>query len=427
MSDNDRITTIYDEKQRVLDLTEYKFVPPDVGMYDAPFVFYKANLQWAKIIEGHVSWLATVAAWPDAQGENYQAIQEIYQFLERVEMMPVEDLKGAISDGIYQAFNDLAKQVVSGTKGGFSVDEDGNVVVGGEASRDDDLPNDDPETEIDEFKSSKNGGVIAIRRGLNDIFKTLDTWYGTDATEDMTVTNAQYYFKQKYNVDSAKADIAVNEWWTARAALSPVPSDMGVGLDQKLFCKGVTKQNVISYILDGSLPKPLTIFVADAVNEAQYDTWFNFGLETPSLAYIGYSCTPIATEEFTLDMSTSNNPSYVTSGLWKEGHRYLIEVSGTYQDADLPNLRGDAMYFEALDTGIKTFSVMNFNYDGSITTPTQVQVPFQPSHVYAFTIEKNVGSGNSTRTISRDNGSMTIPNVTGILTVKITDLGEFSV
>jgi hypothetical protein len=78
----DRIHTTDDEKKRVIDFWDTNIPIPEVGIHDAPTRCYEINLEWAKIVMGLVSWLADVAAWKEAQHENYTAIQEILKFLQ---------------------------------------------------------------------------------------------------------------------------------------------------------------------------------------------------------------------------------------------------------------------------------------------------------------------------------------------------------
>lgn len=90
-SNVDRQAIPLDEKQRILDLTSFKFTPPETGIYDEPTRCYKANVEWAKIIEGFLDWLADVAAWKDAENDNYVAIQALLQFLEGTDCdMPLD-------------------------------------------------------------------------------------------------------------------------------------------------------------------------------------------------------------------------------------------------------------------------------------------------------------------------------------------------
>lgn len=75
-----------DFKRIVLDLPEWELIAPSEGIYDEPTVYYKANLRWAKLIEGFVSHLAQITAWKEAEDENFSGIQAILTFLERVEV-----------------------------------------------------------------------------------------------------------------------------------------------------------------------------------------------------------------------------------------------------------------------------------------------------------------------------------------------------
>ena len=78
----DRITTIDDEKKRALDLWDTNLPVLSVGIFDEPTRCYKINKEWAAIVMGMVSWLAEIAAWKQAQNETYPPIQEIMKFLE---------------------------------------------------------------------------------------------------------------------------------------------------------------------------------------------------------------------------------------------------------------------------------------------------------------------------------------------------------
>lgn len=77
----DRRLVPYDDKDRKLDLSRMNLVPPAVGICDEPLRLYPLNNEWAKIVIGFVSWLATIAPWRDADDESYSAIQEIETFM----------------------------------------------------------------------------------------------------------------------------------------------------------------------------------------------------------------------------------------------------------------------------------------------------------------------------------------------------------
>lgn len=86
----DRFAILADFKQRIIDLTDNDFVPPEVGIYDEPVRYYKMNLQWVKLFAGLLSIIEDVAYWKDATDTNYIAIQEFLKFEEGIEpLVPV--------------------------------------------------------------------------------------------------------------------------------------------------------------------------------------------------------------------------------------------------------------------------------------------------------------------------------------------------
>lgn len=81
-----RMTTIHDEKKQIPDLITSEIVPPDAGIFDEPVRYYKANQEWAKIIEGWLTWLADVAPWYQAQEHDYPAIPAILDYLVGIDL-----------------------------------------------------------------------------------------------------------------------------------------------------------------------------------------------------------------------------------------------------------------------------------------------------------------------------------------------------
>lgn len=77
----DRILVIEDEQNRALDLSTFNLIPPGVGIFDAPYRCYRINNEWAKIVMGFVSWLASVAVWEHAENDTYIGIRQILEFL----------------------------------------------------------------------------------------------------------------------------------------------------------------------------------------------------------------------------------------------------------------------------------------------------------------------------------------------------------
>lgn len=425
----DRQLAQTDLKNRILDMRANPFVIPPVAWDAQPVRYFKLNKQWCKILAGWLEWMEDVSGWQDSEDDSHAGIQGFLEFevgINGAIFMTPDEFKKGISDGIYQAFNDLAAQLKSGVKGGFTVAEDGTVSLpadGGDAE----LPEDDPLTPVDENLSAKAGGAIKVADGIQEILARMNTWY---AGGTVTQQQAEDRLVLLYGFEADNANVFANYYYTVYMNASGLISLNRAALSGLLYCHGVSVQSFSEYIFEvhsDASEVPTLEVLAENISLAQMQSWFESGMSVPSTDYQAYSCTKITTETFQFDMSTSNAPTYTTNGVWKAGHRYLIEITGSYTDSDLPNIVGDGMYFHDTSTGIKTFSNMNFNFDGSISVPNQALVPFSPTHSYAFTIERNVGSGDAARVISRDNGSMNLPNITGILTVKITDMGEYAI
>lgn len=423
----DRNVVLLDAKQRIIDLMENNQELPDVGIYDEPLRYFKANQQWCKIIFGWLDWLEDVAGWRDAEDENHPGIQAILQFEEGINgtiLMTPDEFKNALRDGLYEWSNNVAKQIVSGRYTNIIVDEDGTVsdptTGGGDAG----LPEDDPETPLDENSASRAGGAIAVTAGYNSIWADMNTWKTAGLSADVI----SFRLQQKYQmIDDASTDNFVALYFAAYT-IGHINS-YGEQLSGMLFCGGENFKNVVAeYIIDAITfdLQENAFALNNALSDEQITAWYNKGSTVPSSAYNTYPCVPIDTEIFQLDMSSSEEPTYNTSGLWKPGHRYLIEISGMFTDSDNPDIVQDGMYSNNTTTGIKTFSPTNFNFGFFIAQPTQAGVPFEDNHTYAFTIDTNPTMAAQGGQIRRNNAPFNLPNTTGILSYKVTDLGQYA-
>lgn len=415
MSDNDRITTIYDEKQRVLDLTEYKFVPPDVGMYDAPFVYYKANLQWAKIIEGHVSWLATVAAWPEAQGENYQAIQEIYQFLERVEMYPIEDLKEAICEAIECGLEHAAARYLSGaagnTIGDVTIGTDGEIIIGDGTSG----------GGAGAAPEIKNGGIANMVLAYQKFFTDTNTWRNAG----VNIAQIQDRVKAAYLVDDVAMDSALSLWDAAfpnpTGVLYSFPNDT----TEIWYCKGHSPAQIAQFFIDKN-PSPLAYIlnIHEGFLPSQFEAWYEAGTDTPATDYVTYPCTPMPDEDLILKIEGANGNT-ATTNTQKTFHRLLFEVSGKVQHPDEAGRYFDFFYENNL--GVVTYrgGVNISRFGGGIDEPNQSKVPYMPDGNYRFTLDITAGSGVVSISKNLVTGFPAVATI-GEFSIKIKDFGQIS-
>lgn len=402
---------------------------PTVAEMDTDDFEYKIlNQQQIAILLAALSPYRWRTRWIDldiSKDELEKLISEIELRLMRDERMSPDELKQAIRDGMYTMVNDVAKQIVSGVTSGFSIDDDGNVVIGGGADDPANLPEDDPETPVDELEAAKTGGCIAIKLGIDEMFTTLNTWYGGDATEDMTVANAQFYFKTKYDVDDAKADLAVAEWWEVRSVSGTTPASIGI-VNEALYCEGANKQTVMRFIIDNpSSTTLLQTLVADAANESQYATWYNRGIEVPSTDYISYPCTPMPEENLILLINGASG-SISTVNTQKTFHRLLFTVSGKVQHPTTSGRYFD--FFYENNVGVVTYrgGVNISRLGGGINEPAQDDVPYSASGVYVFSLDITAGGGDVDIDKSLVSGFPTVTTI-GQFSIKIQDVGQFTI
>lgn len=337
------------------------------------------------------------------------------------------DTYEAIKMGIYDAFNDMAKQLVSGRVTNITVGSDGTV-----SDPTSGIPaepvEDDPTTPIDEELSALGGSAIMVRKGVNQLLADLNTLYGVDATADTTLADALFIISSKYKVDIDALTAAMTEYWADRAAAKVQLTTIDTfNLDSALFCKGVSKQTINTVIIAITAvtieARQNAVSIINSLTDEQLSDWYARGAGVPSTAYLTYSCTKNLTETFTLDFALAESFTFPFSSMLKANHRYLIEAVGSFVDTDVANVVQDFFWKIDTSTGVKTFIGFTLSVSGT-TNATQAQVPYQPSHKYAWSFDK---TGDDFGSFTKANDVFVLPNVSGIVTVTLTDLGEFTV
>lgn len=310
---------------------------------------------------------------------------------------------------------------------GYEIDEDGEIIIPPDAGED--LPDDDPTTPIDETQATNAGGAIMVRRGINGIINDIYNLYGADSTADTVLDDAIFIISSKYKVDLTALTTVMTEYWADRAASKVQLQTIDtLTLDSALACRGVsytTINTVIVAITAVSVEaRQNAVAIVNSLIPEQLDEWYERGKGVPSTAYVLYTCTKIPTEQFTLNMALAESFTVPFAGTFKANHRYLLEAVGSFTDADFPNVVQDFFWKIDTSTGIKTFIGFTLSVSGT-NNATAVQVPYQPSHKYAWTFDKTGDDGGSF-TKGNDVFNITGAPVVGTLTVTVTDLGEFT-
>lgn len=427
------LKTEYDEQRYTPTPRREALQAPTIGIFEEPTRCLRINKAWWSHVSGMIDVLSSPELWQGDSEEKTRAITEIAALLAYDDCEGSMATKEDIRDGFYEAMNRLAAQIVSGRFTDIFVDEDGVVSdpsdsTGGEDSGADSplpLPSDDPATELNETLAAKSGGCISIRTYVQDICNNVALWHSHALTESEVVGRLE----NVYGLTGTDVDNYVAYYYSTATSPDDAPT-ISDTLDSTLFCRGVSVASIFYYIYNQhavSGEKTELEFLAKCFTEEIITSWYGRGILVPSTDYNAYICTKIPVEEFDLDMSTAEIPEYFTSGVWKAGHRFLIEVSGSWgNDTTFPTTVGDAMYFHDLVTGIKDFSPLHFNFSGGVDDPVQAQVPFQDDHVYAFTVDRNTTTGSSAGIISKSSGGINLPDTTGVLHVKVTDLGQYA-
>lgn len=354
----------------------------------------------------------------------------LFEFNEECGMsIDYDALKQAISEGMYEFGNNIAKQIVSGRTNNISVDEDGTVSdpTTGEPAGED-LPPDDPTTPIDEKESAIYGGATEILRAIEKLLDRLDTIYGSvNGTPLVPVATAQEQIKLMFPSDTALMDAAVSEYYAYRATeniiqFTPTNNDF-----LNFYCLGYDLFAWNNWLLQYSGFNNYKIStcaeIVAALAPAFWNKYFNTGSEKPSNAYLDASCVPMPYQEY-LNVPYASTRTLLPS-IAKGGHRLLIQVSGYYVDPD-GDLQ-DAFWYRTA-AGVLARSNFTFSHGAGSNMPSDNQVVYNAAHVYEYTIDLFNGASSWSVTFNR-NANMNVASTspTSGFTIKITDLGAYTV
>ena len=346
-------------------------------------------------------------------------------------MATVDDISNGICDGLECAFERIAARYLSGNVGGFSVGDDGEV-TSGEAGAGDtvELPEDDPTTVIDEAEASRAGGMYAIAYGVNAVIGLSNTYFGADATADMTPTDAAALVALQYKIDETLMIAALTDMWAIKgASLGAIAALSTTDVASSLFCRGLSYQSINRVILavTGGISvasKQATAAIVSAITLGQFGDWYEAGVSIPTTLYKEFSCVPSPTE---IIYYTALGVGVYSQTLWKPNHRLLITGENYFTDADADTL-DMAWYNDGV--GVPQNRIGNwFLSQGGVNyvKPTSNQIPYSSTHKYQFTID--TPNNNDKLFISlTGTAGMNLPYTPSVpaegIKITIEDLGE---
>lgn len=332
--------------------------------------------------------------------------------------------KDDIRDGMYEAMNRLAAQIVSGRYTNIVVGEDGTVsdpTTGG--TSDAELPEDDPTSPIDETESARYGGDIEVAEKLETFISQVDTFYGpVNGTPVTSATDTKNMIGLLYPVDVPLMSDAIDAYFAYRATNARLLWAADATTAQYFYCNGFDKNAIARYFFTlGYTTQKYQIItnLVFALSELFFSHYYGIGIAKPSNQYLDAACVPMAYQEYlNVPYASTRNLSPVIA---KAGHRLLIQVSGYYNDPD-GDLQ-DAFWYRTA-AGVLTRSNFTFSHGAGSNMPSDNQVVYNNSHVYEYTIDLFNGASSWSVTFNK-NANMAVGSTspTSGFTIKITDLG----
>lgn len=327
---------------------------------------------------------------------------------------------------IYDAINDVAKQIVSGRTTNISVGAGGEVSdpsVG--AGVEPDPIEDDPETTIDETLASRAGGVINTRLWIQRVLNDMAAWHFAS----VPIIAVSGRLQTLYGFDATLIDAWVDYYWNVDASPDTVITLLTT-LDSEFFCRGLSSETFANYALNKHVitTDRETLFqLAPYLTQELLNKWYETGVDTMATDYLAYSCVKIPSYEFTLQIGVTLNDPVVL----KANHRYEVIASGHMVDSADGDIQ-DA-WFRKTTAGLPVFSNSDFNIQiggAPKTDPTTFEVTYDPvNHRYIHTIDLGGSSVGAQWTWNRNSGMAagTTTSPSGGLLVKVRDLGEIGI
>lgn len=272
----DRQIVLLDAKQRIIDMMENHQDLPEVGVYDEPVRYFKANKEWCKIIFGWLDALEEVAGWPEAIDDNYPGIQGILIFEEGIELPPAEIDCGDVEDCLESStiINNLNITI-----------EELTTIVNEQAQIIEELQNDESTDGVDvPDNPSMPASADTLCRSANYLSVSLGSRL-LAVWADANTMSLQEFAENVLGV-LAWDHHKMTEFWQlaltlALPTLATDAQDYLENIKLALFCAELDRENTIGFInLDAGIPaneKAIWVSIIEMHTQAQLD----------ELAYIG--------------------------------------------------------------------------------------------------------------------------------------------
>lgn len=335
------------------------------------------------------------------------------------------DTYEAIKLGIYDAFNDLAKQIVSGRTTDIMVGSDGTVSTPTTGQDSVEIPEDDAATSYDDSKAAIFGGVHELVKGLELLLDRVDNYYGNvNGSPAYPAADAKLYIKLLLPCDAAEMDTAIDDYYTYRATTGQLVFNSDTTAELYIYCEGYDEAAWRKWLVDqsGFNSQKITIIntLTSALSDEFWTKYFERGIDTPSTLYIDADCEPVETQSFTLVPFSSARSTTAQKRL----HRIRVTVEGysTDTDGDLQ----DFFWYVNGTTGVRTRQNPTLTHGTALVQPSDNQVLYNAAHKYIFTLDLKNAANTVFSFTANKNGGMSASASNPNFSVTVEDLGQVS-
>lgn len=405
-------------------------------MDDVTYDYKLLNQQQVAILLALLEYQKWATRWTNLELDNSELLAfvgDIEDRLMRSELSMSIDYDAwydANKRAMYDAINDVAKQIVSGRTFDISIASDGTVSnPADDVNELPESPADNPLTPlIREDWAAQMGGAIAVSVAVALFIAKIDTAYGVvNGTPVMSLSDCQFLIKTYFECDAAAMDAAIAGYYTYRNTNGRIVFTTSDSTESYLFCNGANELGLKKWTIDQSaypaVKQAMFLTLVAALADAFWTGYYSSGLLIPSTEYRAAACTPFDTEIITFTGADFTGSAYKSGGVVnKNSHRVLLDVTGKVNDT----LGGVQDFFWRKDNlGALTF-VGNATANGTWqvnsnwSAPSASEVPYRADGHYQVTRDI-VNTGAGFLTIRR---KLTELGAGGSFVMTITDLGQ---
>lgn len=394
-------------------------IPDDDGYYNA--------------VQGQLLELGKWWNWQRTSRETKEAslvaqqIRNVMTFTERTEIIQcvdiniggetmtftLEELTDAMCQAVECGIVNVASRVLSGQAGNtispVTIEQDGTITIK-------DVQNTSGVEGSPEQLTY--GGWIEVRKGLDEFFFDLETYYGTGYNR----ANTESLLSSEY-ATSSKLSTAVDQFYTYRDT-NPALGLNFTNLEKFTYNEPVRVATVSEWVIDNIANETLLVLeIVSALSENQISEWYVSGLPRDGFQSADKYRNP--PEQFIIYDDDGSNRSYPVDIPYNRsvGALYLVKVTGKIQID--PTTTYDGYYIVDETNNTRTYAPIQLTFKISNISIPKASPSAQPSYAggdgYSVEYQKPV---NNAMTNIRWTSAPLVATSSGKLELSLIDLGN---